>query len=159
MNTCTRSLLQTIGLDGKVLSPVAGRLLRAVRPITPIGVGVCCRELASLRQCPPPEPEPEDLILRGRSKSFAELPLRAPALGLPPRSSRERPWDRSGGTPRWRPRPWAGCLEAAAQLFSCANLAACPKGLWLAGIARSWSADHLYARWRSADFRSLPRQG
>ena len=49
MNACTRSLLQTIGLDGKVLSPVAGRLLRAVRLITSIGVGVCHRELASLR--------------------------------------------------------------------------------------------------------------
>lgn len=27
------------------------------------------------------------------------------------------------------------------------NLAAYPKGLWLAGIARYWNTDHIHARW------------
>ncbi len=81
MNTCTRSSLQTSGLDGKVLSPEAERLMgRAVRLITSIGVGLCYRELASLRYWPLLQPGPQDLVEHGESCSFTNLPTFAAIL-------------------------------------------------------------------------------
>jgi hypothetical protein len=73
MKTYTKSLLPTIGPDGRMPSPVSGRLIGAMRLITSIGIGTCRRELGSLRYLSPLQPEPQDPIEQGKSGSFAEL--------------------------------------------------------------------------------------
>jgi hypothetical protein len=73
MKTYIKSLLPTIGPNGRMPSLVAGRLIRAMRLITNVGIGTCHRELASLRYLSLLRPEPQDPIEHGKSGSFAEL--------------------------------------------------------------------------------------
>jgi hypothetical protein len=77
----TKNSLRTMGLNARMPSPVAGRLIGStVRSTTSIGVSTRCRGLVSLRDSSLSQHEFQDLFERGKSGSFAGLPIFAAVL-------------------------------------------------------------------------------